>query len=68
MNLERILAYISRTADQELLLHDEYLAAENRIYLIHDRDTTFTESRHSSAEIGPLASISSHSRFSSRRL
>jgi hypothetical protein len=31
MEWARILAYIIGTVDQELLLHDEYLAAENRI-------------------------------------
>jgi putative transposase len=29
----RMLAYITGTVDQELLLHDEYLAAENRILM-----------------------------------
>ena len=31
MEWARILAYITGTADQELLLRNEYLAAENRI-------------------------------------
>jgi hypothetical protein len=31
MDWVRILAYITRTVDQELLLRNEYLAAENRI-------------------------------------
>src|SRR5215467_11596313 len=31
MEWARILAYISRTVDQELLLRNEYLAAENQI-------------------------------------
>src|SRR5215472_12066723 len=31
MNWARILAYITGTVDQELLLRNEYLAAENRI-------------------------------------
>ncbi|MES2353611.1 MAG: hypothetical protein V4568_04250 [Pseudomonadota bacterium] len=31
MNWPRILAYITGTVDQELLLRNEYLAAENRI-------------------------------------
>jgi hypothetical protein len=31
MEWARILAYITGTVDQELLLRDEYLAAENRI-------------------------------------
>ena len=31
MDWVRILAYITGTVDQELLLHNEYLAAENRI-------------------------------------
>ena len=31
MDWARILAYITGTADQELILRNEYLAAENRI-------------------------------------
>ncbi len=31
MDWARILAYITRTVDQELLLRNEYIAAENRI-------------------------------------
>jgi hypothetical protein len=31
MELYRLLAYITGTVDQELLLRNEYLAAENRI-------------------------------------
>jgi len=31
MDWVRILAYITGTVDQELLLRNEYLAAENRI-------------------------------------
>jgi hypothetical protein len=31
MNWARILAYVTGTVDQELLLRNEYLAAENRI-------------------------------------
>lgn len=31
MDWPRILAYITDTVDQELLLRNEYLAAENRI-------------------------------------
>jgi len=31
MNWARLLAYITGTVDQELLLRNEYLAAENRI-------------------------------------
>ena len=31
MNWARMLAYITGTVDQELLLRNEYLAAENRI-------------------------------------
>jgi hypothetical protein len=31
MNWARILAYITGTVDQELLLRNEYLVAENRI-------------------------------------
>jgi putative transposase len=31
MEWERILAYITGTVDYELLLRNEYLAAENRI-------------------------------------
>jgi putative transposase len=32
-SLHRILAYITGTVDQELLLRNEYLAAENRILM-----------------------------------
>ena len=31
MDWARLLAYITGTVDQELLLRDEYLATENRI-------------------------------------
>jgi putative transposase len=31
MNWARLLAYITGTVDQELLLRNEYLVAENRI-------------------------------------
>jgi hypothetical protein len=31
MELARMLAYVTGTVDQELLLQNEYLAAENRI-------------------------------------
>src|SRR3979490_3349991 len=31
MNFARILAYVTGTVDQELLLRNEYLAAENRM-------------------------------------
>ncbi len=31
MNWKRILAYITRLVDQELLVRDEYLATENRL-------------------------------------
>ena len=31
----RMLAYITGTVDQELLLRNEYLAAENRILIAH---------------------------------
>ena len=31
MNGARILAYVTGTVDQELLLRNEYLAAENRL-------------------------------------
>jgi hypothetical protein len=31
MNWARILAHVTGTVDQELLLRNEYLAAENRI-------------------------------------
>jgi putative transposase len=34
MNWGRILAHITGTVDQELLLRNEYLAAENRILKI----------------------------------
>ena len=30
----RLLAYVTGTVDQELLLHNEYLAAENRIPIL----------------------------------
>jgi len=30
MDWMRMLAYITRTVDQEMLLHNEYLVAENR--------------------------------------
>jgi putative transposase len=33
MNWARILAYVTGTVDQELLLRNEYLAAETRIQL-----------------------------------
>jgi putative transposase len=33
MEWTRILAYITGTVDQELLLRNEYLAAENRILM-----------------------------------
>ena len=33
MDWPRILAYITGTVDQELLLRNEYLAAENRILM-----------------------------------
>jgi putative transposase len=35
MDWARILAYITGTVDQELLLRNEYLAAENRIHRHH---------------------------------
>ena len=38
MNWAHMLAYITGTVDQELLLRNEYLAAENRI-LRSDVDT-----------------------------
>ena len=37
MDWVRILAYITGTVDQELLLRNEYLAAENRILKSHLR-------------------------------
>jgi len=41
MEWTRILAYITGTVDQELLLRNEYLAAENRILRakLNDRST-----------------------------
>ena len=36
MNWARILAYVTGTVDQELLLRNEYLAAENRILKAKD--------------------------------
>jgi putative transposase len=40
----RMLAYITGTVDQELLLRNEYLAAENRIKLRRLRsDSSFLE-------------------------
>jgi hypothetical protein len=33
MERARILAYIARTVDQQFLLRNEYLAAENRMIL-----------------------------------
>ena len=46
MNWKRILAYISGSVDQELLLRNEYLATENRVlrnqilgrFLLNDSD------------------------------
>src|SRR5262244_3548582 len=35
MSWARMLAYITGTVDQELLLRNEYLAAENRILIAH---------------------------------
>ena len=54
MNWKRILAYISGSVDQELLLRNEYLATENRVlrnqilgrFLLNDSD------RITLAEIG----------------
>jgi hypothetical protein len=37
MDWVRILAYITGTVDQELLLRNEYLAAENRILKVNSR-------------------------------
>src|ERR1017187_10981563 len=34
MNWARMLAYITGTVDQELLVRNEYLAAENRTYYV----------------------------------
>ncbi len=51
----RVLAYITGTVDQELLLRNEYLAAENRILraqikgrllLSHAEKTTLAEIAH----------------------
>lgn len=38
MEWARVLAYITGTIDQELLLRNEYLAAENRILRAHLKD------------------------------
>jgi putative transposase len=38
MNWTRILACITGSVDQKLLLRDEYLAAENRILATHRRN------------------------------
>src|ERR1022692_1919226 len=38
MNWARMLAYITGTVDQELLLRNEYLAAENRILKAQVKD------------------------------
>lgn len=54
MDWRRILAYITGTVDQELLLRNEFLAAENKILRRHVRGRVqFTPSeRRSLAEIG----------------
>jgi hypothetical protein len=36
MDWARMLAYITGTVDQELLVRNEYLAAENRILKAHE--------------------------------
>ena len=45
MEWVRILAYITGTVDQELLLRNEYLAAENRILRCTDQGPTVTVGR-----------------------
>jgi hypothetical protein len=54
MNWKRLLAYISGSVDQELLLRNEYLATENRILRnqINGRLLLTDPERISLAEIG----------------
>jgi putative transposase len=54
MNWKRLLAYITGTLDQELLLRNEYLATENRILRnrIKGRPRLTDRDRISLAEIG----------------
>jgi hypothetical protein len=53
MNWARILAYVTGTVDQELLLRNEYLAAENRILKAQSKGRL----RLSDAERGTLGEI-----------
>jgi putative transposase len=53
MNWARILAYVTGTMDQELLLRNEYLAAENRILKARLKGRT----RFSDAERARLGEI-----------
>jgi putative transposase len=53
MDWPRLLAYITGTVDQELLLRNEYLAAENRILKAQIQ----TRPRLSDAERATLAQI-----------
>jgi hypothetical protein len=53
MNWSRILAYVTGTVDQELLLRNEYLAAENRILKAQSKGRL----RLSDAERGTLGEI-----------
>jgi hypothetical protein len=54
MDWNRLLAYISGSVDQELLLRNEYLVAENRILRnqLKDRPRLTDGERKISAEIG----------------
>ena len=56
MDWARILAYITGTVDQELLLHNEYLVAENRILKAQLK----TPLRLTDAERVTLAEIAHH--------
>ena len=49
----RMLAYITGAVDQELLLRNEYLAAENRILKAHTKGRLLL----SEADKAPLAEI-----------
>jgi len=52
MNGARILAYVTGTVDQELLLRNEYLAAENRILQLKGR---LQRSNAERAKLGEIA-------------
>ena len=51
MEWARILAYITGTADQELLLRNEYLATENRILRAQIKDRLYISSRFTTPKI-----------------